>query len=86
MSQLTQKNKWVVSVYAALVFLLISNPLMYKLTDALTRMLSPSFRMANSSGCPTTLGFVVHTIVFILVVRLLMAIPLFDKQKDKGYQ
>jgi hypothetical protein len=54
------------TLQAVLLFFIISNPLIYKLTDSLVGGL------ASYSGCPTTLGIVVHSIVFGVIVRSLM--------------
>jgi len=52
-----------------LAFFIVSNPMVYKLTDkVLGGVVGP---LAHGSGCPTTLGLVVHTVVFALVVRYL---------------
>jgi hypothetical protein len=51
------------AVYSGLVFLLISSPMMYKFTH-----------MGTPGGCPTPVGLIVHTILFILVVFFLMMI------------
>mgnify|MGYP003350023999 CR=1 FL=1 len=53
--------------YSALVFFIVSNPELYKVTARL------SSRIA-SDGCPRPLGLVLHTLVFMLVVFGLMKI------------
>lgn len=63
-------DKWRVSILSGFIFLLISAPFTYDLVD---RLLSPlGLNIVNAPGCPSTLGLVVHTVVFILVIRLLM--------------
>lgn len=53
-------------VYAAVVagamFFLISSPYFYRLVDSLIG--DRLGRIASASGCPTTWGLVVHSIVF----------------------
>lgn len=47
---------------AGLLFFIISSPVVYKFVDNLLGgLLGP---IANSSGCPTTWGLVVHSAVF----------------------
>ena len=50
------------AVVAALLFFIISNPMTYKLMDSILGALVG--RIASPSGCPTTLGMVVHSAVF----------------------
>lgn len=59
------------SVISMLVFLAIAAPMTYKLTDGLSRQVG--IRLAESNGCPTMLGLVVHALVFALVSDLLYA-------------
>lgn len=59
-------RKMSATLQAVLLFFIISNPLTYKLTDSLIGGLS------TFAGCPTTLGLVVHAIVFGIIVRALM--------------
>jgi dimeric dUTPase (all-alpha-NTP-PPase superfamily) len=55
------------SLYSALIFFMISSPQMYKLTSKVI----PS---ANY-GCPTPLGLVTHTFVFMLALFGFMNLP-----------
>ena len=65
----TNKDKWIISIIAGLIFLVISSPFMYKLTNDL----AASFGQVTAfGGSPTMFGLVLHTVVFLLVVRLLM--------------
>jgi hypothetical protein len=67
-------QKWNISIFSALIFLLVVNPYTYKLTNSLFgRFLGPIAR----NGCPTTMGLVLHTIVYILLVRYSMDMNLF---------
>lgn len=58
------------TIQSIIVFLVISAPFTYKLTDGLLGGLVGS--LASASGCPTTLGLVVHSLVFGLIVYGLM--------------
>jgi uncharacterized membrane protein (DUF106 family) len=54
------------AVIAGLLFFVVSSPIVYKLVDKiLGRLVGP---IASSSGCPTTLGLLVHSAVFAAVV------------------
>jgi hypothetical protein len=58
-----------ITLVAMLLFLLISSPFVYRLVDGL---LGKVVDVADMSGCPTTAGLLIHTLVFGLVVYLLM--------------
>jgi hypothetical protein len=66
--------KIIATLQAVIVFLLVSIPFTYKLTNGL---LGGIFgKLADGSGCPTTLGLIVHSIVYGLIVYGLMHIKL----------
>lgn len=69
-SLFSEEDKWRVSILAGLVFLLISSPLMYKITGSLGDCLN--LDISNSKGCPTTLGLLLHTVVYVVITKLLM--------------
>ena len=64
--KLTNSEKWLYTLYTTIVFILVSNPFTYKLVNSILGNIS------DKKGCPTTFGFIVHTIVFTLILRLLM--------------
>jgi hypothetical protein len=50
------------ALVAGLMFFIISHPIVYKFVDSLVGgMLGP---IASPSGCPTTWGLIVHSVVF----------------------
>lgn len=52
-------------VTAALLFFIVANPMTYQLVDSL---LGPLLgRIAGPGGAPTTLGLIVHSLVYGLV-------------------
>jgi hypothetical protein len=59
--------KWKYSFYSALVFFIVSNPELYKLTAKLSSKVA-------SDGCPKPLGLFLHSAVFMVIVFLLMKI------------
>lgn len=69
---LDNTQKWVVSLYCLILFLLIASPFMYKLTNSLTSLVGWE---TSENGCPNLGGLVLHAIVFGLLIRLLMLIP-----------
>lgn len=72
--ELSERGKWMISIYTALLFLLIANPLTFKLMNWLTTRLG--FSIADFSGCPNSYGLIIHAIVFAILVRLMMLISL----------
>lgn len=74
MSDLTESQKWIVGIYCGLLFLLISSPFMYTITEKLTSLVGWN---TSKNGCPNIGGLILHTIVFILLVRVIMLIPKF---------
>jgi hypothetical protein len=72
-------SKLKAALTAGLLFFVLSSPATYKLVDSLVggvvNAVVPSlmhvFRVAES-GCPTTYGLVVHSLVFAAVVYYLM--------------
>jgi hypothetical protein len=67
--------KWQISLFSALIFLLVVHPMTYKLTQKLFGGILG--KIADPSGCPTTVGLALHTIVYILLVRGSMDFRLF---------
>ena len=64
------KKRWGASVTGGLVFAALSSHTAYKLTG---KVASPG-TLSNSQGCPTMTGLLVHTIVFIVIIRYLMSL------------
>ena len=58
-----QQDKFIISVISGLTFFIVANPETFRLVR---RVLGP--RISTPTGCPSTMGLVVHTLVFILVV------------------
>lgn len=58
-----QQEKFITSVISGLTFFVIANPETFRLVR---RVLGP--RIATPNGCPSTLGLLVHSAVFILIV------------------
>lgn len=67
---LRSSDKWRFTLYTVLVAVLIFNPWTYKLVNSLLSRFLGS--IANTAGCPTTLGLGVHVVVFTLIIRYLM--------------
>ncbi len=70
-------RKWQISIFSAFIFILVVHPYTYVLTQKLFGGLLG--KISESNGCPTTRGLVLHTIVYILLVRGSMDLNLFTK-------
>jgi hypothetical protein len=66
----TSRDKWTVSVIGGLLFILISSPFLYEAVNSITSSLK--FDTSDSQGCPNIKGLVLHTVIFVVVARLLM--------------
>jgi len=60
--------KWKYSFYSALVFFIISNPELYKVTSKLFG------KGIAVNGCPEAAGLFLHSVVFMVIVFALMKI------------
>jgi len=68
-------KKWQISIFSAFIFILVIHPYTYILTQ---KILGGCFgKIAESNGCPTIIGLIIHTIVYILLVRGSMDLKLF---------
>lgn len=68
--EIDNTRKWMISLYSMVLFFLIANPLTYRVVNQLLGGIIGT--ISNQKGCPTTLGLVVHSIVFLLITRLSM--------------
>ena len=66
-SSKTNGDKWLCALYVTILFLVVSMPATYKLTNALLKSVCV---LASKNGCPTICGIVVHALVFLLLLRL----------------
>jgi len=66
---LSSNDKWKYTLYTTFVFLLVANPYTYKFVQIL---LGKFIKISDKSGCPTILGFLVHAVVFTLILRYIM--------------
>jgi hypothetical protein len=67
----TNSDKWRFTIYTVIIFLLVINPYTYIFVNKLLGKIIG--KIADpSNGCPTKLGFIVHTIVFTLLLRYIM--------------
>lgn len=64
-----QEEKLIISIISGLIFFIVANPETFRIVRALL-----GSWISTPTGCPSTLGLLVHTLVFILVVWGMMNI------------
>ena len=69
-SSLDSQIKLKHSLYGGLIFFLVSSPAMYSLTSSL---FGPE--IASRSGCPSTMGVLVHAAVYCAILVAVMYLP-----------
>ena len=70
-------TKWQISIFSAFIFVLVIHPYTYQLTQQMFGCILG--KIAEANGCPTTRGLILHTLVYILLVRGSMDLKLFSK-------
>jgi hypothetical protein len=66
--------KWQITLFSALIFIVVVCPYTYKLTQ---RLFGGILGRIENNGCPTQVGLLLHTLVYILLVRGSMDLNLF---------
>ena len=66
---LKQEEKLIISIISGLIFFIVANPETFRIVRAIL-----GSWISTPTGCPSTLGLLVHTIVFILIVWGMMNI------------
>jgi hypothetical protein len=74
-----QQEKLIISIISGLIFFIIANPETFRIVRAIL-----GSWISTPTGCPSTLGLLVHTLVFILVVWGMMNIKKEGGGKKKG--
>ncbi len=71
--KLSNQQKWLGALVAGLLFLILSSSFLYQLTNKLlTALFGPKAATVTNGGQPTILGLILHTIVFVLLFRLIL--------------
>lgn len=79
----TNEMKWKISIFSMCLFILVTNKTTYNLTN---NIFSNLLNLLNVSNVPnvldendnvTTIGYVLHVIIFLLLVRYSMELNLF---------
>jgi hypothetical protein len=67
--ELASGDKWKYTLYTTVIFLIVANPYMYKFVQII---LGKFVKIADKGGCPTWVGFLLHAVVFTLILRAIM--------------
>ena len=66
----TVSDKWTAAFMLGILFLLVSSPFTYSLTNTITK--GAGFAISDTQGCPNLAGLIIHTVIFTLLLRLLL--------------
>jgi hypothetical protein len=70
---LSELQKWLFAFYSSILFLIMTSPITFKFTNMITRLGNWDTSM---HGCPNIGGLFLHTVIFLVLVRVLMFIKL----------
>lgn len=81
---LTEGEKWMISLWSGLLFLIIASPLAYGLLGSL---FAGVFGInIEKDGCPYITALIIHAIIFAILIRVMMLIKLpgtgYNNKKD----
>ena len=83
---LTEGEKWMISLWSGLLFLIVASPFMYGFTGVIVGKIGIK---TSENGCPYIIGLIIHAIVFAILIRIMMLIPLpgtgQDNKSNDGY-
>ena len=67
-------EKWMYSIYAGIVFIIVASPMTYKFVHSIFNFISPRLGhiVSDARGLATGGGLIVHGIVFTLIVYFSM--------------
>lgn len=71
--KISGKTKWVISLWSGLVFLIIASSIMYRITGSVFGIFGLKIQ---NNGCPNWIGLLIHSVVFIILIRVMMEIPI----------
>jgi hypothetical protein len=75
--ELDSARKWKYTLITTVIFIIVVHPYTYIFVNYLAnKLFSCKFMIASASGCPTTIGLIVHTVVFTLLLRYVMDLKL----------
>lgn len=70
MSGTSNLDKWIIAVLIGIIFAIIASPFLFRVTNAIFKRLG--FPTVDNNGVPNMFGIVLHTVILIILIRLLM--------------
>lgn len=67
-------EKFMISVLSAIIFYIIANPTTFKIVRSVA-----GDWVSSATGCPSSMGLILHSFVFFLIVWGLMYIKKYNK-------
>ena len=68
--KLSNQEKWIIAVIIGVIFLIVSNPLVFRFSDIILGFVS--LHTVGPDGKPTAFGWILHAVAFIIIIRILM--------------
>lgn len=68
--RVTTFDKWLIAAIMAVIFFILALPFIFSISNKATGLVG--LKTINEQGTPTLTGVLLHTIIFIIVVRFLM--------------
>lgn len=70
---LDNMKKWKYTLITTIIFLIVANPYTYIMVNYIFKCcLGKRVIISSPTGCPTTIGLILHAIVFTLLLRWVM--------------
>jgi energy-coupling factor transporter transmembrane protein EcfT len=67
----TFTNKFLITILICIVFIIVSAPFTYKITNKMTTLLN---WQSSVNGCPNLSGLILHVVVFFVIVLILLCL------------
>lgn len=71
----SNEMKWKISVFSMFLFILVTNDISYKITNIVFGNIVG--KILDENNKVTTIGYTLHTVIFLLLVRYSMELNLF---------
>jgi hypothetical protein len=72
-----------ISFLISLLYIILSLPKSFVVSHSIFKSLGVPITFDNNPGVPTTFGLILHAIVFLIIVYIILAMKLPQKQKKR---
>jgi hypothetical protein len=66
----TSRDKWIISLMAGLMFLILASPIMFIIVNKITKIIG--LRVSDDHGHPNIFGLLLMTCIYIVWTRIMM--------------